>query len=93
MAQSRGDPHALRSTAPPRPRLAAPVGDRIDREYGQIVCFLQPASKFKTTYATSGINDGANLDEGPMWPTSFALTKLSTADAKKIGAPVKRAVS
>jgi uncharacterized protein YdhG (YjbR/CyaY superfamily) len=58
---------------------------------GKIVCFFQPAAKFKTRYATLGFNDPANLDDGAMWPTAFALTKLTAADEKKIGALVKKA--
>jgi uncharacterized protein YdhG (YjbR/CyaY superfamily) len=60
---------------------------------GKVVCFFQPAQKFKTRYATFGFSDEANLDEGAMWPTAFALTKLTAADEKRIGALVKRAVS
>jgi uncharacterized protein YdhG (YjbR/CyaY superfamily) len=60
---------------------------------GKVVCFFQPAQKFKTRYATFGFNDTANLDDGNMWPTSFALTKLTAADEKRIGALVKKAVS
>ena len=60
---------------------------------GNIVCFFQPADKFKARYATFGFNDAATLDEGAMWPTSWALTKLTTADEKKIGELVKKAVS
>ncbi|HEV2014548.1 MAG TPA: DUF1801 domain-containing protein [Candidatus Dormibacteraeota bacterium] len=60
---------------------------------GKIVCFFQPAQKFKTRYATLGFNDEAHLDEGTMWPTAFALTKLTAADEAKIGALVKKAVS
>jgi uncharacterized protein YdhG (YjbR/CyaY superfamily) len=60
---------------------------------GKIVCFFTPADKFKSRYATFGFNDDANLDEGSMWPTSFALTKLTSADEKRIGALVKKAVS
>ena len=59
---------------------------------GKVVCFFQPAHKFKTRYATLGFSDEASLDEGTMWPTSFALTKLTAADEKKIGALVKKAV-
>ncbi len=58
---------------------------------GKIVCFFQPAAKFKTRYATLGFNDPANLDDGNMWPTAFALTKLTAADEKKIAALVKKA--
>jgi uncharacterized protein YdhG (YjbR/CyaY superfamily) len=60
---------------------------------GKIVCFFTPADKFKSRYATFGFNDDANLDEGTMWPTSFALKKLTAADEARIGALVKKAVS
>jgi uncharacterized protein YdhG (YjbR/CyaY superfamily) len=60
---------------------------------GKVVCFFTPADKFKSRYATFGFNDDANLDEGTMWPTSWALTKLTAADEAKIGALVKKAVS
>ena len=60
---------------------------------GKIVCFFQAADKFKARYATFGFNDDARLDEGSMWPTSWALTKLTPADEKKIGALVKKSVS
>src|ERR671919_2943358 len=59
---------------------------------GKVVCFFQSADKFKARYATFGFNDDANLDEGNMWPTSFALTKLTAADEKRIAALVKKAV-
>jgi uncharacterized protein YdhG (YjbR/CyaY superfamily) len=60
---------------------------------GQVVCYFTPASKFKERYATFGFNAAANLDDGTMWPTSWALTKLTAADEKKLGALVKKAVS
>jgi uncharacterized protein YdhG (YjbR/CyaY superfamily) len=60
---------------------------------GKVVCFFQPAQKFKSRYATFGFNDAANLDEGTMWPTAFALMELTAADEAKIGALVKKAVS
>jgi uncharacterized protein YdhG (YjbR/CyaY superfamily) len=60
---------------------------------GQVVCFFQPAQKFKARYATLGFNEKANLDEGDMWPTSYALTKLTAAVEKKITALVKQAAS
>jgi uncharacterized protein YdhG (YjbR/CyaY superfamily) len=60
---------------------------------GKVVCFFTPASKFKERYATFGFNADANLDEGTMWPTAFALTKLTAADEARIGALVKKAVS
>jgi uncharacterized protein YdhG (YjbR/CyaY superfamily) len=60
---------------------------------GKIVCFFQSAQKFSTRYATLGFSDKANLDEGAMWPTSFALKDLSATEEAKIGQLVKRAVS
>jgi uncharacterized protein YdhG (YjbR/CyaY superfamily) len=59
---------------------------------GKVVCFFTPASKFKERYATFGFNADAHLDEGTMWPTSWALTELAAADEKKIAALVKKAV-
>jgi uncharacterized protein YdhG (YjbR/CyaY superfamily) len=59
----------------------------------EIVCFFKSADKFKSRYATFGFEEAANLDEGAMWPTSFALKKLTAADEKKIGALVKKAAS
>ena len=59
---------------------------------GKIICFFQPASKFKTRYATFGFNDSARLDEGSMWPVAFALKELTAADEAKITALVKKAV-
>jgi uncharacterized protein YdhG (YjbR/CyaY superfamily) len=60
---------------------------------GKVVCFFQPAGKFKSRYATLGFSDEANLDEGSMWANAFALTKMTAANEKKIGALVKKAVS
>lgn len=60
---------------------------------GKIVCFFQSAHKFNARYATLGFNDTANLDEGAMWPTSFALKELTAAEEAKIAALVKQAVS
>ena len=60
---------------------------------GKVVCFFTSADKFKSRYATFGFNDDANLDEGTMWPTSFALTKLTATDETRIVALVKKAVS
>ena len=60
---------------------------------GKIICFFQSAQKFNTRYATLGFSDKANLDDGTMWPTTFALTKLTAADEAKIGALVKQALS
>ena len=60
---------------------------------GKVVCFFQSAQKFKARYATFGFSDEANLDEGAMWPTSFALKELTAAEEARIGALVKKAVS
>lgn len=57
----------------------------------KVVCFFTPASKFKARYATFGFNEAAKLDDGNMWPTSFALTKLTDTEKKKIAALVKKA--
>jgi len=59
---------------------------------GKVVCFFQPALKFKARYATLGFSDEASLDDGAMWPTSYALTQLTAADEKRIAALVKQAV-
>ena len=59
---------------------------------GKVVCFFQSAQKFKSRYATLGFSDKANLDQGAMWPTSFALKELTAAEEKKIAALVKKAV-
>ena len=60
---------------------------------GKVVCYFQSAHKFKSRYATFCFNDTANLDQGAMWPTSFALKELTAADEKKIRALVKKAVA
>ena len=60
---------------------------------GKVVCFFKSAGKFNSRYATFGFEEEANLDEGAMWPTSFALKELTAAEGKKIGALVKKAVS
>jgi uncharacterized protein YdhG (YjbR/CyaY superfamily) len=60
---------------------------------GKVVCFFQSAQKFKARYATFGFSDQANLDEGAMWPTSFALKELTPTEEARIGALVKKAVS
>jgi uncharacterized protein YdhG (YjbR/CyaY superfamily) len=59
---------------------------------GKVVCFFQSAAKFKSRYATLGFSDEATLDDGAMWPTSFALKDLTDAEEKKIRALVKKAV-
>jgi uncharacterized protein YdhG (YjbR/CyaY superfamily) len=60
---------------------------------GKVVCFFQSAQKFNARYPTFGFNDTANLDQGTMWPTAFALTKLTAADEARIAELVKKAVS
>ena len=60
---------------------------------GKIVCFFQAADKFNARYASFGFNDSANLDEGTMWPTAFALKELTPADEARIAALVKKAVT
>jgi uncharacterized protein YdhG (YjbR/CyaY superfamily) len=60
---------------------------------GKVVCYFQSAQKFNSRYATFGFSDEANIDEGAMWPTSFALKELTAADEARIGALVKKAVS
>ena len=60
---------------------------------GKVVCFFRSAEKFKTRYATFGFSDKANLDDGAMWPTDFALKKLTAAEERRIAALVKKAVS
>ncbi len=59
---------------------------------GNVVCFFQPAQKFRTRYATLGFSDQARLDEGDMWPTTYALTELTTASEARIAALIKQAV-
>ena len=86
--------HALvKATAPelsPRTWYGMPAYANKD---GKVVCYFTPASKFKERYATFGFNAAANLDEGAMWPTSFALTELTAAEEARIGALVKKAVT
>jgi uncharacterized protein YdhG (YjbR/CyaY superfamily) len=60
---------------------------------GKVICFFQSADKFKSRYATFGFNDSANLDEGAMWPTAFALKELTADDEARIAALVQKAVS
>jgi uncharacterized protein YdhG (YjbR/CyaY superfamily) len=85
--------HAIvRKVAPeltPRTWYGMPAYSKDDK----VVCFLKDAGKFKERYATFGFNDRANLDAGSMWPTSYAVTKLTKADEAKITKLVKQAVS
>jgi hypothetical protein len=85
--------HAIiRASAPaltPKTWYGMPAYARDDK----VVCFFQSAQKFKSRYATLGFSDEAKLDEGAMWPTSFALKELTAAEEAKIGALLKKAVS
>lgn len=82
----------IRASAPDlKPRLW--YGMPAYAKDGKVVCHFQDASKFKTRYPTLGFSDRAKLDDGNMWPTSFALMKLSRSDEDKIAALVKKAVS
>ena len=60
---------------------------------GNVICFFQPSQKFKTRYATLGFSDKANLDDGNMWPSSFALVKLGAAEEARVAALLRKAVS
>ena len=86
--------HAIITTSAPAlsPKTWYGMPAYADKD-GKIVCFFQSAQKFNARYATFGFNDTANLDEGHMWPTSFALKELTGAEETKIGALVKKAVS
>jgi uncharacterized protein YdhG (YjbR/CyaY superfamily) len=82
----------VKATAPelvPRTWYGMPAYSKDDK----VVCFFKSAAKFKSRYATFGFEEKANLDDGTMWPTSFALTKLTAADEAMIGALVRKAVS
>jgi uncharacterized protein YdhG (YjbR/CyaY superfamily) len=85
--------HAIvREVAPelvPRTWYGMPAYSKDDK----VVCFFKDAGKFKERYSTFGFNDRANLDDGSMWPTSYAVTKLTKADETKIGNLVRQAVS
>jgi uncharacterized protein YdhG (YjbR/CyaY superfamily) len=85
--------HALIKTSAPTLLPKTWYGMPAYAKDGKVVCFFQSAAKFKSRYATLGFNDAANLDDGAMWPTSFALTELTAAEEARIGALVKRAVS
>jgi uncharacterized protein YdhG (YjbR/CyaY superfamily) len=85
--------HALIKTSAPTLSSKTWYGMPAYAKDGKVVCFFQSAEKFKSRYATFGFSDQANLDEGAMWPTSFALKELTAADEAKIAALVKKAVS
>ena len=82
----------VRNTIAASPALAPCIISAYTKN-GKVVCFFKSAGKFNSRYATFGFDEAANLDEGAMWPTSFALKELTAADEKKIGALVKKAVS
>jgi uncharacterized protein YdhG (YjbR/CyaY superfamily) len=83
--------HAIITTAAPELAPRTWYGMPAYAKGGKVVCFFQPAAKFKARYATLGFNDPANLDDGTMWPTSYAITDLSDADADRIEELIKRA--
>ena len=85
--------HALVKESAPELEARTWYGMPAYSKDGKVVCFFQSASKFKARYATLGFNDRANLDEGAMWPTSFALKELTAAEEARIGELVKKAVS
>ena len=85
--------HALVKESAPELEARTWYGMPAYSKDGKVVCFFQSASKFKARYATLGFNDRANLDEGAMWPTSFALQGLTAAEEARIGELVKKAVS
>ena len=84
--------HALVTQAAPQLTLRTYYGMPAYAKDGKVIAFFQPASKFKSRYSTFGFNDDAMLDDGSMWATAWALTKLTPADEKKIVALVKKAV-
>ncbi len=85
--------HAIITAAAPQLSPRTWYGMPAYAKDGKVVCFFQSASKFKTRYATLGFSDKANLDDGAMWPTAFALSELTAAEEAKITALVQRAVS
>jgi uncharacterized protein YdhG (YjbR/CyaY superfamily) len=84
--------HEIVTTAAPSLEPRTWYGMPAYAKDGKVICFFQSAEKFKARYATFGFSDAANLDAGAMWPTSFALTKVTAAEEKKIAALVKKAV-
>jgi uncharacterized protein YdhG (YjbR/CyaY superfamily) len=85
--------HALIKTSAPALSPKTWYGMPAYAKDGKVLCYFQSAQKFNSRYATFGFSDEANLDEGAMWPTSFALKELTTAEEARIGALVKKAVS
>jgi uncharacterized protein YdhG (YjbR/CyaY superfamily) len=85
--------HAIITTSAPDLMPRTWYGMPAYAKDGKVVCFFQAAAKFNTRYATLGFNDSANLDEGAMWPTAFALKELTAAEEGQIAELVKKAVS
>ncbi|HEY0514102.1 MAG TPA: DUF1801 domain-containing protein [Thermoanaerobaculia bacterium] len=85
--------HAIIKTSAPALSPRTWYGMPAYAKDGKVVCFFQSGQKFKSRYATFGFSDKANLDDGAMWPTSFALKELTAAEEARIGALVKRAAS
>ncbi len=83
--------HAIVKTAAPHLGSRTWYGMPAYTKDGKVVCFFKSAAKFKSRYATLGFEEAANLDEGAMWPTSYALTRLTDADEQRIAALVKQA--
>ncbi|MEJ3404127.1 DUF1801 domain-containing protein [Rathayibacter sp. YIM 133350] len=84
--------HAIVTAAAPELASRLWYGSPAYAKDGTIICFFQESTKFKIRYATLGFSDAAKLDDGTMWPTSFALTELTAADEERISELVKRAV-
>ena len=85
--------HAIVTAAAPSLEHRTWYGMPAYAKDGKVLCFFQPADKFKARYATFGFDDSARLDDGTMWPTSYALTKLTATDEARIVALVKQAAS
>jgi uncharacterized protein YdhG (YjbR/CyaY superfamily) len=85
--------HAIVTATAPQLAVKTWYGMPAYAQDGKVVCFFKPADKFKARYATLGFNDVATLDDGNMWPTEYAVTKLTAVEEKKITALVKKATS
>jgi uncharacterized protein YdhG (YjbR/CyaY superfamily) len=85
--------HAIITASAPDLRPKTWYGMPAYARDGKVVCFFQSADKFKARYATLGFNDTANLDEGAMWPTAYALMELTAAEEARVAALVKKAVN
>jgi uncharacterized protein YdhG (YjbR/CyaY superfamily) len=85
--------HAIVKASAPELKAKLWYGMPAYAKDGKLICFFKAASKFQTRHATFGFEEAANLDDGSMWPTSYAITKLTSADEKKLGELVKKAVS